>query len=71
LLAFSLNFQTLLIDEPSGYGAEEVRTLLQSTTPPLLPHLRKLPPKLSNLLIFVNESFSDLRYVRYTSAEDR
>ncbi|GLI34875.1 LTA synthase family protein [Desulforhabdus amnigena] len=70
LLAFSLNFQPLLIDEPSGYGAEEVRTLLQSTTPPPSAAPPETAAEAVNLLIFVNESFSDLRYVRYTPAED-
>lgn len=70
LLAFAMNAQPILIDEPEKYCEETLRDLLEhmiSDKYETAPGKRDEP---INLILFVSESFYDLMHVTYEADED-
>ncbi len=71
LLAFVLNVRPVLIGAPDGYGADAVRRLLGPLS--VDEHRAELEPDekaRASLILFVSESFSDLRYVDHEAEVD-
>lgn len=70
LLAFMLNVQPILIDEPQEYCETAIHGLLDDiVSSKSLEKLKKMDQPI-NLVLFVSESFYDLLHVKYEAAED-
>lgn len=70
LLAFTLNVQPMLIDAPQDYCEAVIHELLEGVvSQPYQIKLQSVQQPIS-LVLFVSESFYDVKHVRYEAEED-
>lgn len=70
LLAMAFNVQPLFIERPADYSEAAVRELLHGLGPTSLQKASPAAKKSANLILFLSESFYDLKHVPYETEKN-